>query len=67
MYYPSFKEYLKLTKKGNVIPIYREVNVDLDTPVSALLKIAKGEYSFLLESVEGQEKLARFSFLGFTR
>jgi len=64
MYYPSFKEYLKLTKKGNVIPVYREVNVDFDTPVSALLKISKGEYSFLLESVEGQEKLARFSFLG---
>jgi anthranilate synthase component 1 len=64
MYYPSLKEYLKLTKKGNVIPIYREISVDLDTPVSAFLKISNGDYSFLLESVEGQEKLARFSFLG---
>lgn len=64
MYYPSLKEFLKLTKKGNVIPVYKEINADLDTPVSSFLKISKGEYSFLLESVEGQEKIARYSFLG---
>jgi len=64
MYYPSLKEFLKLTKKGNVIPVYKEINADLDTPVSAFLKIKKGEYSFLLESVEGQENIAKFSFLG---
>jgi len=61
---PTLKEFLKLTKKGNVIPVYREVNADLDTPVSAFLKIKQGDYSFLLESVEGQEKIARYSFLG---
>ena len=64
MYKPSFKEFLKLSKKGNVIPVYLEVNADLDTPVSAFLKIKQGDYSFLLESVEGQEKIARYSFLG---
>ena len=64
MFKPDFKEFLKLTKKGNVIPVYMEINADLDTPVSAFLKIKQGDYSFLLESVEGQEKIARYSFLG---
>jgi len=61
---PSFKEFSKLSKRGNVIPVFKEINADLDTPVSAFLKIRKGDYSFLLESVEGQEKIARYSFLG---
>jgi len=47
-----------------VIPVYRQVNADLDTPVSAFLKLKKNGYAFLLESVEGQEKIARYSFLG---
>ncbi len=64
MLYPSLKEFLKLAKSANLIPVYKEINADLDTPVSAFLKIAQSDYSFLLESVEGQEKIARFSFLG---
>lgn len=65
MYYPPLEDFLRLTKKGNVIPVYKEMNADLDTPVSAFLKIEKNnDYAFLLESVEGQEKLARYSFLG---
>jgi len=65
MYNPPLEEFLRLTKKGNVIPVYKEMNADLDTPVSAFLKIEKNnDYAFLLESVEGQEKLARYSFLG---
>jgi anthranilate synthase component I len=64
MYTPSLKEFLRLTTKGNVIPVYKEINADLDTPVSAFLKIKKSEYSFLFESVEGQKKIARHSFLG---
>jgi len=64
MYYPSLKEFLKLSNKGNVIPVYKEIMADLDTPVSAFLKIKKDDYAFLLESVEGQEKIARYSFLG---
>jgi len=64
MYNPSLKEFLRLSKKGNVIPVYKEINADLDTPVSAFLKIKKSNYAFLLESVEGQEKIARYSFLG---
>lgn len=64
MYHPSLKEFLRLSKKGNVIPVYKEINADLDTPVSAFLKIKKDDYAFLFESVEGQEKIARYSFLG---
>jgi len=64
MYYPSLKEFLKLSSKGNVIPVYKEINADLDTPVSAFLKMKKSDFAFLFESVEGQEKIARYSFLG---
>jgi anthranilate synthase component 1 len=64
MYKPSLEEIKKLSLQGNLAPVYREINADLETPVSAYLKIARGNYSFLLESVEGGERLARYSFLG---
>jgi anthranilate synthase component 1 len=64
MYYPGKEEFVRLAKKGNLIPVYREIMADLDTPISAFTKIDTGEYSFLLESVEGGERLARYSFLG---
>ena len=50
--------------RGNVVPVYREVRADLETPVSAFLKVARGDFSFLLESVEGGERLGRYSFIG---
>jgi len=64
MYYPSLAEVKKLAGQANLAPIYREVTGDLETPVSAYLKVAKGDHSFLLESVEGGERLARYSFIG---
>ena len=64
MYRPTLEEAKKLAGKGNLLPIYREVSTDLDTPVSAYLKVARRPYSFLLESVEGGERLARYSFIG---
>ncbi|MBI2836151.1 MAG: anthranilate synthase component I [Chloroflexi bacterium] len=64
MYYPSLAEVKSLKDKGNLVPIYREILADLETPVSAFLKINRGGYSFLLESVEGGERLARYSFIG---
>ena len=64
MYYPSLEEVKRLAGQGNLVPIYREINADLETPVSAYLKIARPPYSFLLESVEGGERLARYSFIG---
>ncbi len=64
MYYPTLEEVKKLRKDGNLVPIYREIVADLETPVSAFLKINRGGYSFLLESVEGGQRLARYSFIG---
>jgi len=64
MYYPTLEEVRKLGKEGNLVPVYREIVADLETPVSAFLKINRGGYSFLLESVEGGERLARYSFIG---
>ena len=53
-----------MATQGNLIPVYREIMADVETPVSAYLKIARGPYSFLLESVEGGERVARYSFIG---
>ena len=64
MHYPSKKDFLKLAKSGNLIPVYREILADFETPLSAYAKIETGRYSFLLESVEGGERLARYSFMG---
>jgi anthranilate synthase component 1 len=64
MYYPTLEEVRRLKKHGNLIPVCRDIQADLETPVSAYLKIARGNYSFLLESVEGGERLARYSFIG---
>ena len=64
MYYPTKEEFVRRSKHGNLIPVYREILADMETPVSAYRKIARGKYSFLLESVEGGERLARYSFLG---
>jgi len=63
-YRPSLEEVAALAQHATVIPIYRELDADLETPVSAFLKVAHGPYAFLLESVEGGERLARYSFIG---
>jgi len=64
MYYPTLEEVKKHKKEGNLMPVYREIVADLETPVSAFLKINRGGNSFLLESVEGGQRLARYSFIG---
>ena len=64
VYHPSLEEFIRKSKQGNLIPVYREILADLDTPVSAFLKIRDERYGYLLESVEGGEKWARYSFLG---
>src|SRR5688572_5086408 len=61
---PSLDEAHTLATQGNFCPLYAEVPADLETPVSAYLKVARGRHSFLLESVEGGERLARYSFIG---
>ena len=63
-YYPSLEEVKRLGESANLVSVYVEINADLETPVSAYLKVARPPYSFLLESVEGGERVARYSFLG---
>ncbi len=64
MYYPSLEQVASYEGEANLVPVYREINADLETPVSAYLKVANGPYSYLLESVEGGERMARYSFIG---
>lgn len=64
MVFPDFKDFCQLAQKGNLVPVYREIMADMDTPVTAFRKIDDGCYSFLLESIEGGEKWARYTFLG---
>jgi anthranilate synthase component 1 len=62
---PALSEVERLREQGNVIPVYKSVIADFLTPVSAFLKLERDrQYAFLLESVEGGETIARYSFLG---
>lgn len=61
----SYKDFIRLSKQGNLIPISREFIADLETPVAALLKIKALPYTFLLESMEGGARWGRYSFVGF--
>jgi len=60
----SFEQFELLARRGNHVPVVREILADLDTPLSLFRKIDDGRTAFLLESVEGGEKWARYSFLG---
>ena len=64
MIQPTFKEFSRLAKQGNLIPVYEELLMDLETPLSFFKRLERDRYSFLLESVEGSERWARYSFLG---
>ena len=63
MIYPGIDEFRRLSEEGNLIPVYKEILADTYTPVTAFMKLG-GTPAFLLESVEGGEKWARYSFLG---
>ena len=65
MNHPSLAEFKELARPNALVPVYREIMADLETPVSAYMKIAKDQpYSFLLESVEQADVIGRYSFLG---
>lgn len=61
---PTREELAALAIRGNLIPVYRDILADMETPVSAFKRLAHRPNAFLLESVEGGERMARFSFLG---
>ena len=64
MIQPTYKEFCRLARQGNLIPIYQELLMDLETPLSFFKRLQRDRYAFLLESVEGSERWARYSFLG---
>jgi len=64
MIVPTFNDFCQLSEQGNLVPVYCEIMADMDTPVTAFRKIDDGRHAFLLESIEGGEKWARYSFLG---
>ena len=65
MIQPTFEGFQRFAKRGNLVPVYDVFSADLLTPVSAYLRLAQGaRHSFLLESVEGGEKIARYTFAG---
>ena len=64
MYYPALEDVRRYAEGGRWVPVWREVVADLETPVSAFLKVHRDGPCFLLESVEGGQRLARYSFIG---
>ena len=65
MIQPDFKTFSKMARQGNLVPVYETVRADLLTPVSAYLRLSRdARYACLLESVEGGEKIARYTFVG---
>ena len=62
---PGLEEFRGLARQGNIVPVYKEVLADMDTPVSAYVKLrGESDCRFLFESIEGGERAARYSFLG---
>ena len=62
---PSFSEFKQMAEQGDIIPVYQEFLADVETPVSAYLKIRDKRFSYLLESAEGGERWGRYSFIGY--
>ena len=63
-YFPSVDEVIAMRGRGTIAPVWRDIPADMETPVTAYLKVAREAPSFLLESVEGGERVARYSFIG---
>jgi len=60
----SLATFERLAARGNLVPVWRELPGDTETPVSAFLKLPTPSHAFLLESVQGGERWGRYSFLG---
>ena len=62
---PDYNEFARLARDATLVPVVKSISADLLTPVTAFLAVADGEPdAFLLESVEGGEKIGRYTFLG---
>ena len=62
---PDFQTFQQLAGEGNLVPVWKVLTADLETPVSAYLKLAeRADYAFLLESVEGGERIGRYTYVG---
>ncbi len=60
----TFADFEREAERGELVPVVRTVLADLQTPVSAFMRVAgNSPYAFLLESVEGGERIARYTFL----
>lgn len=64
MYRPDSEKFKALEETATLVPVYRELPADLETPVSAFLKLNSAAPCFLLESVEKGERMGRYSFIG---
>ncbi len=62
---PLFSDFSEMSKQGNLIPVYQELLADIETPVSAYLKVRGNSYSYLLESADGGSRWGRYSFIGY--
>src|SRR6266852_4655948 len=64
MVVPTLEQFVEKARRGNLVPVYREILEDMETPVSAFRKLEGWEHAFLLESVEGGDRIGRYSFVG---
>ncbi len=63
-FYPEYQQYVKYSESSRVVPVSVETDSDMETPISLFKKFSTDEYCYLLESVEGGERWARYSFMG---
>ena len=64
MVVPTLEQFVEKARRGNLVPVYREILADMETPVSAFRKLEGWDHAFLLESVEGGDRIGRYSFVG---
>jgi anthranilate synthase component 1 len=64
MYHPDLAEYRRLKDQGKLVPVCAEIDAGSETPLSALSKVKRGDYAFLLESAEGSRGTTGYSFIG---
>src|SRR5437879_10450888 len=64
MVVPSLEQFVEKAGRGNLIPVYREILADMEAPVSAFRELEGWDHAFLLEGVEGGDRIGRYSFVG---